>query len=461
MSHGTAMSPLTPLARFRLECASTLHLALPLILAQLLQVGMGLIDTLMAGRLGAVELAAVGLGSSLWILVFLACSGTLMALSPLIAHLNGENDKDAITRQFQQGLWVALLVGLLAIPLTYLTSLAIPLIGVSGMISERASDYLRILAWSMPGLCLYLAGRYLCEGMGHTRPVLLVQLLLLPLNVLGNTLLMFGYLGFPALGALGAAWSTAIGLWIGAGCMLGYLARSRRFQALALFQQVPGPDWRQAGRLLSLGLPIAIAITLEAGLFSAVALLMGRLGPIAMAAHQVALNYASLMFMMPLGISQAITIRVGHALGQKDPQLARWRGQSGIMLAGGIMLTSALVMLLLRHRIVAFYTTDLQVAQLAVQLLFAAALFQFSDGLQVSAAGALRGFKDTRRPMLITLFSYWVIGLPTAWYLGLETDMGPQGLWIGLLAGLSVAALLLNRRFHQLSTNAAGARCIH
>lgn len=428
-----------------------MHLALPLILAQLLQVGMGLIDTLMAGRLGAIELAAVGLGSSLWILVFLACSGTLMALSPLIAQLRGADNQPAIRSQFQQGLWLALLVGLLAIPLTYAVSLAIPLIGVSDEIAGRAAGYLHILAWSMPGLTLYLAGRYLCEGMGHTRPVLLVQLLLLPLNFLGNLLLMFGYLGLPALGAWGAAWSTGFGLYVGAGCMLLYLARGTRFGPLDLFKALPKPDWGEQKQLLKLGLPIAVSITLEAGLFSAVALLMGRLGAVAMAAHQVALNYASLMFMMPLGLSQAITIRVGHATGLQRPDLARLRGTSGILLAGAVMLVSALFMLAFRQQIVALYTSDPEVAALAVQLLFAAALFQFSDGLQVSAAGALRGLRDTRVPMLITLFSYWMVGLPVAAWLGLASPLGPQGLWIGLLAGLSMAALLLNRRFLRLS----------
>ncbi|WP_275098642.1 MATE family efflux transporter [Sedimenticola hydrogenitrophicus] len=442
------------LSLWRREATPTLLLAGPLVVAQLLQVGMGFVDTVMAGRLGASALAAVGLGSSLWGLMLLACIGATLAISPLVAHLNGAGNDRAIAAEFHQGLWVAVLVGVVAVPLTYGMAAALPLLAIDPEVAPLAADYLRISAWGMPGLCLYLAPRYLNEGLSNTKPVMLVQALLLPLNILGNYLFMYGFMfggfGFPAMGAAGAALSTAIGLWLGALMMFGYLARSRRFRHLELFVAFSGPRPKEIERILRLGLPIAVSIIMEVGMFSAVAILMGRLGKVEMAAHQIALNYAAMMFMLPLSIAQAITIRVGHAAGAGDYALALIRGRVGIVMAGGIMALSATLLLLFPELIVALYTRDAAVAEMAMTLLFAAALFQFSDGLQVSASGALRGLKDTAVPMFITMFSYWGVGFPTAWIIGVEWGIGPQGLWGGLAVGLTTAALLLNLRFYLL-----------
>ncbi len=441
---------------WRHEAVPLLVIAAPLVVAQLLQVGMGFIDTVMAGRISAPVLAAVGLGSSLWGLMLLACIGATMAISPLVAQLNGAGDTSAIANEFQQGVWVALLVGVAAVPATYGLAASLSLLDVDPEVAPHAAEYLRVSAWGMPGLCLYLAPRYLNEGLSNTTPVMLVQLLLLPLNVLGNYLFMFGGFGFPPMGAAGAALSTAIGLWLGAGMMLLYLVFGRRFKPLGLFVSFSGPRWSEISRILRLGLPIAVSIIMEVGMFSAVAVVMATLGKIEMAAHQIALNYASMMFMLPLGIAQATTIRVGHAAGAGDHDLIVIRGRLGILLAGMVMAMSAALLLLFPQLIVALYTDNPQVAAMAMTLLFAAALFQFSDGLQVSASGALRGIKDTTVPMLITLFSYWLVGFPVAWLVGIELGVGPQGLWGGLAAGLTTAAVLLNLRFYLLCRNSTG-----
>ncbi|MCW8907578.1 MAG: MATE family efflux transporter [Sedimenticola sp.] len=438
------------LTLWRQEARPTLWLAGPLVVAQLLQVGMGFIDTVMAGRISPSVLAAVGLGSSVWGLVLLACIGATLAISPLVAQLNGAGEQRAIGGEFQQGLWVAILIGLLAVPLTYGLAALLPLLGVDPEIAPLAGDYLRVSAWGMPGLCLYLAPRYLNEGLSNTTPVMLIQCLLLPLNILGNYLFMFGGFGFPAMGAAGAALSTAISLWLGAGMIFLYIARSRRFRPFGLFYRFSGPRPREVLRILCLGLPIAVSIIMEVGMFTAVAVLMGSLGKVEMAAHQIALNYASMMFMLPLSIAQAITIRVGHAAGAGDYPLVVVRGRVGIAMAGGIMALSAALLLLFPQVIVALYTDDASVARMAMTLLFAAALFQFSDGLQIAASGALRGLKDTTVPMFITMFSYWGIGFPAAWVIGIQWGVGPQGLWGGLAAGLTCAAILLNLRFQRL-----------
>ncbi|WP_428610042.1 MATE family efflux transporter [Sedimenticola sp.] len=435
---------------WRREAAPTLSLAAPLVVAQLLQVGMGFIDTVMAGRISASVLAAVGLGASLWGLMLLGCIGATLAISPLVAHLNGAGDDGAIAAEFHQGLWVAILVGVAAVPITYGMAAALPSLAIDPEIAPLAGDYLRVSAWGMPGLCLYLAPRYLNEGLSNTKPVMLIQLLLLPLNIFGNYLFMFGGFGFPVMGAAGAALSTAIGLWVGAVMMFLYLVRGRRFRHLSLFAALSGPRPKEIARILKLGLPIAVSIIMEVGMFSAVAILMGSLGKVEMAAHQIALNYAAMMFMLPLSISQAVTIRVGHAAGAGDMVLAVIRGRVGVVMAGAIMALSATLLLLFPELIVGLYTNDAAVAKMAMTLLFAAALFQFSDGLQVSASGALRGLKDTAVPMFITMFAYWAVGFPAAWVIGIEWGVGPQGLWGGLAVGLTTAALLLNLRFYLL-----------
>lgn len=433
------------------EAVATLQLAAPLIIAQLLQVGMGFIDTVMAGRIGARDLAAVGLGAALWMLVLLACIGATMAIAPLIAYIKGAKKESAIAGEFHQGVWVAILVGLVAAPLTYHIAVLIPLMGVDAEIASLGTQYIQTIAWGMPGLCLYLAPRYLNEGLSNTKPVMLIQFLLLPLNIFGNYLFMYGNFGMPAMGAVGAAVSTAISLWMGALMMYAYLTLTPRYRSLNLFSNFSAPNPREIGRILKLGLPIAVSIIMESSLFSGIALLMGSFGKIEMAAHQIAINYASMMFMIPLGLSQAITIRVGHASGGGNFILARRRGWTGIVMAGGFMALSASFMLLFPDLIVSFYTSDSEVSAMVLTLLFAAALFQFSDGLQVSAAGSLRGLKDTSIPMVITIISYWVVGFPVAWLLGFHFDFGPIGLWSGLVIGLTCAAILLNIRFFIMS----------
>lgn len=441
--------------RFPAEFAATLRLAGPLIATQLLMVAMSFVDTVMAGRLGAVQLAAVALGSSMWMLVFLACTGLMMGLAPSFAQLVGARRESELAPTFQQGIWLALGVGAVACVGLRRTSALMPLFGVDPEVQPVAEAYLDAVAWGMPAVCLYLVPRFLNEGFGHTTPVMGVQLVLLPLGILGNYAFMFGHLGAPALGAVGAGVSTAIGFWIGAVLMLAQVLRHRRYRTLTLLAGFGRPDPARLAQLGWLGLPIAASMVLETGLFATTTLLMGRLGAVPLGAHQVVLNYASLTFMVPLGIAMATTVRVGQAMGAGRPRAARRRGFAGIALGAGAMTVSATLMLLFPEHIIGLYTTDRQVAEVAVTLLFAAALFQVFDGLQVTAAGALRGYKDVNWPMLLCVAAYWMIGLPAMWWLGLQGEGDPAGLWFGLVAGLSIAALLLNLRFRYRSRIAA------
>ncbi len=441
------------IARIGPEIRRIGRMAGPLVVGQLSQVGMGFTDTVMAGRLGPVDLGAVAIGSTLWIPVYLACVGVMMAMSPTVAHHEGAGRRHSISRLYRQSLWLSGALAVLGFIVTSQVGVVMSWIGVDPAIVPVTEDYLDAIAWGMPGVCFYLGLRFVSEGLGHTRPVMYIQLLALVANVPGNYVLMYGALGNPAMGAVGAGWSSALVLTAAAAGMLGYVASRSRFRAYRLFRLPERPDPDELLPLLRLGLPIALVTVLEVGLFTAVGLLMGSLGAVAVAGHQIAINYAALMFMIPLGVSLATTVRVGQASGAGDIEEARLAGFVGMGMATGAMLVSALFMLAAPGLIVGMYTTDQAVSAVARSLLLMAAVFQVSDGLQAGALGALRGLKDTRYPVLVTFVAYWMIGLPIGWSIGIGRALGPQGLWVGLVAGLTFAALLLSLRFWRISRN--------
>lgn len=444
------------LAQIRKEAAANARLAGPIILAQMAQVAMGFTDTVMAGRLGAGDLGAIAIGVNLWILPYLFCVGLLMAVSSLVAHAFGAARFGDIRDLMGQLLWVCLGLALLAIFAMLAMVQLLPLLEIDPGLTTLAGKYVKAVAWGMPAVIGYLALRFMSEGIGCTRPMMVIQLVGLLANILADWVFMFGKLGFPAMGAEGAGWATALVMWLTLFLLLGYMAGHRRYRFIWRAPHQPR-EWKRTRELLRIGSPIAVTLLAEVGMFAAVALLMGRLGVVEVAAHQVAINVASLAFMIPLGISAATTVRVGHAVGEGRAWLVRFRGLTGIGLAAGCMLFTASVLFLFPRSIVAIYTGDAQVQALAVKLLFMAALFQLSDGIQISANGALRGIKDTFLPMLMTLAIYWGFGLPLSWYLGFEAAIGPEGLWFGLVASLTLAALLLVWRFLLLSSAAVRA----
>jgi MATE family multidrug resistance protein len=279
----------------------------------------------------------------------------------------------------------------------------------------------------------------------------------LVVNVIGCYVFMYGKLGFPALGAVGTGVSNALVMWVMLATMFFYVRRRRVYRPFGLFARFDRPDPKQLREILGLGVPIAGSVLSEGGLFVVAALMMGALGATVVAAHQIAINYAALMFMVPLSLHSATTIHVGHALGRGNPAEGRFGGYTGIALCGLFMTASAVAILFFGEEIAAFYTQDPDVRTLAASLLLMAAIFQISDGLQVGGAGALRGFKDVRVPMLLNLFSYWGIGFPLAYGLGVARGLGPVYVWVGLIAGLTVCAVLLNARYAVISRRAQGA----
>lgn len=433
--------------RFREEAAALAQLTWPMVITNLSYLGMRFTDTVFAGRLSATDLAAVSVGGDLWVPVILFIMGTLLAVSPTVSHAYGSNKLDAIGSTVRQALWLALIASVPGWFLLANGDVVMRMVGVDPAVIPLASGYLDAIAWGLPSIAMFYVLRFTSEAVSHTRPLLLVASIGLLVNVFADWVLMYGKLGFPALGAIGTGYASAIVQWAMFLVLLWYMHGAKRFREFRLFDHFEWPRWEPNRELCRLGLPIAVAIFMEGSLFSAVGLMMASLGTTVVAGHQIAVNWAALMFMVPMGVAGGITVRVGQALGRNNPEQARFSGITGIVLCVGIMALSAFIMILFRHHIVALYTRDPAVTAMALGLLWVGAAFQLFDGLQVAAAGVLRGYKDTRVPMYMTLVAYWFIGFPVAWLGGIVLGFGPLVIWAGLIAGLLAAGIMLTTRF--------------
>ncbi|HZH42586.1 MAG TPA: MATE family efflux transporter [Lysobacter sp.] len=435
----------------RREIRSTAVLAAPLVLGHLSTGLISLVDNLIAGRHGTATLAAVAVGNALFWLPMVVAMGTLMALPPAVSQLDGASRRDEIGPLFRQALWLAAALGAVMFGVLTVAAHALPLFGIDEAIRPGAAAFLLGIRWGVPALALYLTQRYLSEGLHWTLPTMVLGFgglaVLAPLGYA----LTFGAFGLPALGAGGLGIASAATMWVQALGFAIYLALTPRFAALRLFGHWEAPRWAAMRGLLGTGLPIGVTILMEGGLFIATALLIGRIGPVEAAAHQIAINVASIAFMVPMGLAEATTVRVGHAIGRVDADGVRRAARAGAAIVLATQLLSGLAMVLGNDGIAALYTRDAAVAALAASLLLYAAAFQFPDGLQVLAAGALRGLRDTRVPMALAALSYWGVGMPLGAGLGLALGWGPRGMWLGLIAGLTMAALLLGTRFLRAS----------
>ncbi len=445
-----------PRQRFGDELRASARLAAPLIAGHVSTGLIGLVDTLIAGRHGTATLAAVSVGTALFWLPLLMPMGTLIALPASVSQLDGAGRRDEIGPLFRQALWLALAMGLGMLLFLSAIPLALESFGIAPEIRPGATAFVHGIRWGVPALSLFLCMRYLCDGLHFTIPTMLLGFGGLLVLVPTGYALTFGLGGLPALGAGGLGLASALVMWLQALGMAAYLARTRRFGDLHLLDRYDPPRWLPIGNLLALGLPIGLTWLMEGGLFVATALVIGRLGEVPAAAHQIAINVASLCFMVPMALAEATTVRVGHAVGRGDRDGLRRAAFAGFTLMLITQLITGTTLLLGNETIAAFYTGDAAVIALASSLLLMAAAFQFPDGVQVLSVGALRGLKDTRVPMLIAAFAYWGIGMPLGALLGLGVEgrlsaQGPLGMWIGLIAGLTVAAVLLGLRFLRIS----------
>ncbi|MDA7085726.1 MATE family efflux transporter [Pseudomonas sp. SA3-5] len=441
------MPAVSRLQRVRTELHSLLVLATPIIIAQLAHTAMGFVDTLMAGRVSPQDLAAVALGNSIWVPVFLLMTGILLATTSKVAQRFGAGQQAEIGPLVRQALWLALAVGGAAAILLWNAEIVLQLMHIEPSLIEPSMGYLRAVACGFPAVALYHVLRCFSDGLSHTRPSMVLGVLGLLLNIPANYIFIYGKFGLPAMGGVGCGWATALVMIFMLLGMLWWVKWAPFYKPSQLFNRFEWPQWAVIRRLLEIGVPIGIAVFAEVSIFAVIALLIGGLGASVVAGHQIALNFTSMVFMIPYSLGMAATVRVGQMLGRGEPRQARFAAGVSMATALGYACLSASLMLLLREQIAQIYTADPTVIALASGLIVYAAMFQFSDAIQVTAAGALRGYQDTRITMLLTLFAYWGIGLPVGYALGLSSlfgePSGPRGLWQGLIVGLTCAAIML------------------
>lgn len=437
---------------WRKETPALLRLAGPLIVNNLAIAGMQFTDAVMAGRLGAESLAAVAVGGSIWFLGFTVALGTLMAISPIAAGHFGAGNPELIGRYTRQGVYLGVGIGVVLVILAYLyIEPALLVIGIDPEFRDLTSGYVLAIIPGAPAIFTFLALRFTTEGIGLTRPIMYASIFSLVCNVLLNYVFMFGHFGAPALGAVGCGLASAITMWLMMIALTAYMVLNPRYRPLKIFSRLAPLRPNVLREIVVLGVPIAVMITAEAGLFNAVSILMGTRGAAITAAHQIAINFASTMFMVPLALSSAITIRVGQAIGSGNAQGARYTGALGILICALFMAWSAAFLLVFRDAVVGLYTNDASVKSIAISLLLMAAIFQVADGVQIGAAGALRGYKDTRLPMVINMIAYWVLAFPLAYLAAVTFRSPPSYVWGGFVLGLTAAALMLTWRYSRLS----------
>ncbi len=432
-------------------------LMMPILVTQLAQAGYGFIDTVMAGQVSPLDLSAVAIGSSIWLPLFFLMSGIVMATTPLVAEAQGAQRSEDIPSITHQALWVGLVIGLIAMLILQNVSFIFPFFDVPPHLQHQTERYLYGVSFGMPSVALFSVLRFYSEALGSTKPIMVISLLGILLNIPANYVFIYGVWGLPQMGGAGCGWGTAIVMGSMMLALLAYVLYAPYFANTRLLQHNLKPVAALIWHIVKLGFPIGAAIFFEVSLFSCIAILASPLGELVVAAHQISLSVTSMLFMIPLSLAISMTIRVGQAYGRRDLAGIKLTRQVGLTTTVIVACCSASMILLLRQYITQLYTPNHVVQQLAADLLLFAAAYQIFDALQVGAAGCLRGIQNTRSPMIMTLIAYWVIALPIGYSLAMKPlwhhqALGVYGFWFGLIVGLGFASLLLNWR---LSVNIA------
>ncbi len=433
------------------ESSALIKVAIPAILAQLAQMTLGVVDTLMAGNYSKHALAAVGTGANTFMIIFALYLGLSFALNPMVSHFNGQGQFKQIGKTFQMGAFIAVAFAVVAFFLLRNMEAPLLLMGVTPDIAGLTADYLSAMSWGTLPAFLFLALRASNEGLFSTKAIMICSFLVIPFNILFNTWFIYGGLGLPAMGAVGVGYATSLVWTLLFLFLLIYTYKNQRYEHLGIFKNIHWPKVSLIKEYFSIGTPIAVGMLMEVGLFGVIGIMVARYGVDLTGAHQIAMNIATVAFMVPLGLSVAITARVGFWRGKQDFRQMRLAGFCGIGLSVFFQALSVALMLLFRHDFVGFYTDNPELINIAASLIFLAAIFQFSDGLQINSAGALRGMKDTKVPMIYMAVAYWLFGFPIGYYLAEYQGFKVQGFWIGIIVGLSIAAVLLLSRFIRRS----------
>lgn len=436
------------------ELRPLIKIAIPAILAQLAMMGLAVIDVVMAGNFGANALASVSVGTNVLNPVFVFVAGVFLAMNPIIAQLNGKGAKGEIAPVLHSGMLLGALLSLPTVVFLVFSDSVLALMNIRAEIIDSTYRYLLALSYGMPGLFLFFALRFFNQGMFNNQSVLIINIAAMPINVLLNYWFMYGGLGLPAMGVEGIGFATTVVWYLTAFALFLYTRSFKEYQPLSLFSQGFKPQLSVIKEIFRIGTPMGIAIGLEIAMFAIIGVIIGSYTVDLISAHQIAINIASVAFMLPLGLSFGTTARVGYYIGRGDAVRARYVGNLGLWLSIGLALFTCTTLILGGQTIIGWYTQDQAIIELATGLLFFAGVFQISDASQASFSGSLRGMKDAKYPMFISAIAYIGIGLPSGILLGETYGYGVKGFWIGLISSLSFAAVALYLRYNYLSKKA-------
>lgn len=437
---------------FIIESKKIIKLSLPLFIAQFAQTAMGFVDTVMAGGVSSTDMAAVAIASSIWLPCILFGVGVLMAVIPLTAQAHGANELEQIPKTGQQGLYLALLLSIPIAVILFNAGLLMTLMDIEDLLASITVQYLYAMIFAIPAFLLFQALRNYVEGLSLTKPAMVIGFLGLLANIPLNWMFVYGEWGAPALGGAGCGVATAIVYWLMTMALVVYVGYTRKLKHYPLFSNFTKPDLKSLLLISKLGLPVAVAMFFEITIFAAIAILVAPLGANVVASHQIAINFSSMIFMLPMSIANAVSIRVGFNLGKKSNNAAKQASYAGFAIGLGLSIFTALATVLFKEHIALLYSDNQEVIDLAITLILFSAIYQCVDAIQVVAAGALRGYKEMNAIFTRTFISYWIVGLPLGYVLGmtnlLTEPLGAKGFWIGITVGLTVAAILLGQRLY-------------
>ena len=435
---------------YRTQYGVSLKLAYPVMVGQLGQILVSVADSIMVGKfLGTIPLAAISLAVSILIIPMVFAIGVAFGLTPLIAGADGKDDPAEAVKYFKNGLVLNSVLGLLVYGVLAIFAQFAHLLGQDERVVSEAMPYLHIVGFSIVPMMAFFAFKQFAEGLSDTKAGMRVSLVANLLNILLNYPLITGWGPFPELGLAGAAVSTLGTRFLMVAGMAIYIRKHKKFAAYWSHWRSTEITWRSIRDILAIGVPSGLQLVFEAGAFAMSGVIVGMIGPVQQAAHQIALNIASVSYMMVSGLGAAATIRVGNQLGKRDIPMLRLAGQSLFHLTLAMMVLTMILLIGLRNFLPEFYSSDPEVLQYTAVLMIAAGIFQLPDGLQATTLGALRGVQDVNIPTIIAFVAYWVIAVPMCYYLGITEKMGPLGVWIGLTIGLVLASIALYWRFQH------------
>ncbi|KAB2338153.1 MATE family efflux transporter [Cytobacillus depressus] len=424
-----------------------LTILIPILITQLAMYSMSFFDTMMSGHYSSEDLAGVAIGSSLWLPVFTGLSGILLSITPIVAQLIGGKKRQEVPNSVIQGIYLACVMAIIVlIAGSFALNPILNAMKLEEAVHLKAYGFLAALSYGMLPLFVYNVLRSFMDALGKTRVTMFITLMALPINIIFNYLLIFGKMGFPELGGIGSGYATAITYWLITLIAIIIVHKSLPFSSFGIFRKLYSVSLSKWKEILLIGVPIGFAIFFETSIFAAVTLFMSNFSTVTIAAHQAALNFASFLYMVPLSISMALTIVIGFEIGAKRFKDAKEYSWIGITIAVLMAFLCGVVLFFTRTEVAAIYSKDQEVIQLTAQFLIYAIFFQLSDAIAAPVQGALRGYKDVNMTLIMTLISYWVIGLPFGYYLANYTSWGAFGYWIGLIIGLAAGAICLSSR---------------